>query len=150
MGGKGGDTPCPSKKNPERQTLLCSRPPLWTLRGDERSGTKPPGFGHGEQKVPAGSNQAVLPVLPQALQPAGVPNSSALWCSAAPSTLHLVRALGSGSSLELGRGEGPSPRRSARGGWIWDVCPSLSCPSQGYKLPQQRGTKPPPSAAAGS
>lgn len=99
--------------------------------------------------MPAELNQAVLPVLPQALQSGEVPNSCALWCSAAPSTLHLVGALGGGSSLELGRGEGPSPGSPARGGWIWDVCPSLSSPSQGYKLLQQRGTKPPPSAVAG-
>lgn len=94
MGGKGGNTPCPSKKTPEKQTLHCSRPPLRTLRGDERSETKPSGFGHREQKVPAGLHQAVLPVLPRAFQSDRIPNPYGLWQSLATSIVDLVRDLG--------------------------------------------------------
>lgn len=133
---KGGDTPCPSRKTPDKQTLLCSRPPLWTLRGDEHSGTEPPSFGHGEQKVPVGLKQAVLPGLPQAFQSGGILNSCGLWCCAATSTLDPVRALGGDSSLELegakGRAQGAQPGVDG----YRMCCPSLSSPSQGYKLLQ--------------
>lgn len=100
--------------------------------------------------MPAGLNQAVLPVLPQALGSGGVPSSCALWCSAAPSTLRLVGALGGGSSLELGRGEGPSPGSPARDGWIMG-CVSKSFQSQsGIQVtPAKRNQATPPSAAAG-
>lgn len=94
MGGRGGDTPWPSKQSPEKQTSRRSRAPLRTLRGDERSETKPSRFGHREQKVPGGLDRAVLLVQTQAFQSDKVPNSYGLWWSVAASILDLIRDVG--------------------------------------------------------